>query len=103
MTPDDEAFAAKYPLHVKAKANALQNQVISNFLDWLEEHDYVLAKVSDIDDDNPYLYELNQADINPEKLIADFNGIDLKAFNEEKDRMYQEMIAAQNQDWMKGE
>lgn len=97
----------KYPLHEKLKANQHDAFVLSQFLDLLEERGLVLAKHHEHSDDcydgderacymsGGALYDIGIP--TKKQLIGFYLDIDPKALSAEKDAMYQDLIAANEQ------
>lgn len=98
QAPDTPAAAApRYPMHDKAQALAAERDTAQEFYDFLLAKGILLCRVSDdpYDRDDPFRFQrYAPCHISPEKLIAEFLGIDLAAFDAEKESMYAELVAA---------
>jgi hypothetical protein len=89
----------KYPEHIKVKAIQAKSQAIHEFIDFLAEDKKIhLAEwLNDSLGSRRGRDELIYARTTKENLIAEFFGINLEAFNKEKDTMYEEMVEEMNQ------
>ena len=74
-------FDELYPLHVKLKEMEPQRKAVQDFLDWLSEHDKIIAYWRD-DCDYPEIDHTSKA-----ALIGKFLGIDEAALEAEKQAM----------------
>lgn len=81
----DKTYADKYPLHTKMKGLKKEVQVLSEFLDFLEEK----GAMGDPTcwGERPYLCMHTK-----EYIIGDFLEVDPKALSAERDAMYAELI-----------
>ena len=75
------------PEHDKAKKFASEMQAIGEFLDWLTSVRHLHIASYDVDPD--VLFPMPMTDLNINKLIAEFYGIDFKAYQAEKEAVYQ--------------
>ena len=78
---DESKFNTLYPLHVKLKEMEPQLKAVQDFLDWLDEHDKIIAYWRD-DYDYPEIDHTSKA-----TLIAGFLGINEAALEREKQAM----------------
>lgn len=78
---------SNYPEHEKLKALQGANQIVGNFIEWLGEAGYVIAKYDDIGD----LWSANRS---IDRLLAEHFEIDLDKLEEEKVAMLEEIRKA---------
>lgn len=81
----NEAFEATYPEHVKMTAIEGKNQIVGEFLDWLNEQPGVSICQWEEFDDGPAAFMPSRKSIN--EWLAAYFEIDLKALMKEKDAM----------------
>lgn len=89
MTDD---FATKYPEHAKLEARKAEQEIIDDFLHWLDDKNIHLCEW-DYDED---AYTPNSG-WGYANILADYFGIDRNKFSAEKDRMleeYREAVAS---------
>lgn len=90
-------YAQKYPLHAKLKAHMEEQRIAQDFIEFLTEGAYVIAQRDE--NASRWLqyngYDLYPTSKRPEEIIGEFLGIDAKALSDEKDRMYDELVQAQ--------
>lgn len=82
----------KYPQHEKVKLIKHESQAVHEFLNWLQEDKALRISTSESDRRGNYVPWMGRQD----ELVAEYFGIDLKAFSKEKDAMYEEMTSELN-------
>lgn len=78
---------SNYPEHEKLKALEGANQIVGNFIEWLGEAGYIIAKEDRYGD-------LYPAYLRVEQLLAEHFEIDLNTLEREKEAMLEEIRGA---------
>lgn len=91
--------ARRYPEHTKLQALGGKNQVIGQFIEWLEEKGYIIAEWgTDSPDDDRSEHRLYPLGRGPQSYIAEYFQIDPAKIEQEKRAMLTEIRAAQGLD-----